>query len=158
MLVEHTFVTTKEAPEALSAARDLLVMGGFWVTAETENFLEVKRGREKVSQAKGLLQLPQQVRVEFDRGRVSVAVLIQHDVKASSKCRELLLAIAEGLEKLLARGLPVEEVRRPLHELEAEIAADFSRRRKRTLIFAIVVLVIVFSCLGGLVAIIMSPP
>ncbi len=158
MLVEHVFVTTKEAAEALTAARDFLAKGGFRVAVETENVLEMKRGREKVGQAKGLLQLPQQVRVEFDRGRVSVAVLIQHDVKASSKCRELLLMIAQGLENLLARGVPAAEVRRPLDALETQIAADFSRRHRRTIIFAIAVLVLVFGCLGGLVAIVAGAP
>ena len=132
MLVEHTFVTTMDGPEALALARDFLLMGGFCVTSQVDNILEARRGREKSRQAVGMLQLPQQVRMEFDRGRVNVAVQLQ-------------------LDKLLAHGIPLEEVYRLLHELETQIATEFARRRRRWVIFAIVMLVIVFGSIGLLV-------
>ena len=83
MVVEHTFVTTLEAPEAMRAVGTMLAELGFVAEVQNAfametawNAIELRRGAAKSRRGRGLLQWPQQVRVEWDRGRVEVAVAI----------------------------------------------------------------------------------
>src|SRR3954453_1751804 len=80
MVVEHTFVTTMLAPEALTAASGLLASRGFVAIGDRAfaldggwNCLEMTRGKKNAARSKTILDLPQQVRIEFDRGRISMA-------------------------------------------------------------------------------------
>ena len=84
MVVEHTFITTIEGHDALRMAWELLVSRGFAPLPPLEaaqlphspNAVELRRGRENPDRAKSVVELPQFVRVEWDRGRVTVAAAI----------------------------------------------------------------------------------
>jgi hypothetical protein len=134
MVVEHTFITTIEGHDALRMAWELLVSRGFAPLPPPEaaqrphsaNAVELRRGRENPDRAKSVVELPQFVRVEWDRGRVTVAASIaprtawgrQYSpgsiVSKSMSAREpdqenLLLAVVASLELLLAhRRTPME--------------------------------------------------
>src|SRR6266550_777518 len=81
MLVEHAFITTLEASDALQLASRFLNARGFEAVAQNAfalgpggwNVLEMTRGKRKAQRAKSVVDLPQQVRLEWDRGRVTVA-------------------------------------------------------------------------------------
>ncbi len=100
--------------------------GGAW------NNLQMRRGRKSAARAKDPTQCPQQVRLEWDRGRVSVAASIEPGntrnraflwggvlglaisaSRASSKktkqYSDLMIAISRGLDILLAQRRPPEE-------------------------------------------------
>src|SRR3712207_6576985 len=89
MVVEHVFVTTLEAPDALTRASEFLAAGGFVVQEQKAfplggwNAVEVTRGKSNAARAKSVEELPQRVRVEWDRGRVTVAAYIQAFGRAS---------------------------------------------------------------------------
>ncbi len=136
--------------------------GGFQLGEWTS--LEVARGKANAARAKSIEELPQRVKVEWDRGRVTVAAYIQAFAGRQSfqigsgtelppnspKARlhaHLMMAIAQGLESLLAFHRPAEEAIGPWQAVSAEIAGDASRRkgRRRTglaiLVIALVLLV-----------------
>src|SRR5689334_21573109 len=82
MVVEHTFITTLSAPDALRLASQFLSQRGFVATAQEAfaigagdawNVLEMTRGQKKARRAKSIVVYPQTLRLEWDRGRVSVA-------------------------------------------------------------------------------------
>jgi hypothetical protein len=90
MVIEHTFITTMEADEALWAIANFLAARGGFATVPDTGFapitaadavpapraVELSRGVTNPARAKGIADLPQRVRVEWDRGRVSVAASI----------------------------------------------------------------------------------
>jgi hypothetical protein len=125
----------------------------------------VTRGRDNAARARSVEELPQRVRVEWDRGRVTVAAYIQAFGRSafsvgsgvelpahSPKVRlhaQLMTAVAQGLELLLAHHQPPDEARRPWDAAAAMIAADArDRRRKRNV--ALTVLALLFAGLIGL--------
>lgn len=171
MVIEHIFITTLESPEALTAASDLLREGGFAVLNNSAfqmggwTDLEVQRGKKSVARAKDVTECPQQVRLEWDRGRVTVAASItprpRHTsafawsrkiggvalpaTKTPKKERayaDLLMVISRSVEKLLGERLSQEESRREWAAVEMQMKADSRRSRRNNMIvgFCIVVL------------------
>src|SRR5438094_827837 len=71
-----------EAHQALSAASSMLQSAGFSVNNNAAfqmggwSDLELRRGKTSETRAKDVTQCPQQVRIEWDRGRVNVAASV----------------------------------------------------------------------------------
>lgn len=167
MVVEHSFVTTLEGPEALRAASAFLGGRGF-VSAGTGAFpmtdpawtsLKMTRGRT-TRRARSVAELPQSLRLDFDRGRVTVALSITPSAAWGAGSfysepkpghrrlrlhRELLTAVASSLESLLARGEPEVQAGVAWDAVEAEIGRVARRRKVRNgvILGAIVLLVLV---------------
>ncbi|MBC8105046.1 MAG: hypothetical protein H7Z14_00525 [Anaerolineae bacterium] len=84
MVIEHTFVTTLDAPQAMHAASEMLgrrgfvseTGSGFTVGQAQWDRLDMRRGK-KAARAKSVSELPQRVHVGWDRGRVTVAMAIE---------------------------------------------------------------------------------
>ena len=82
MIVEHVFVTTHPSAEAMQKASMFLASHGFVNAAGAAfpvgggewNALEMKRGVKNAARAKSVAQLPQVAHVNYDRGRVSLAI------------------------------------------------------------------------------------
>ena len=124
MIVEHTFITTLEGDDAIKRISDFLFQRGFTVVPKSAFGLDAQtrtitltRGRAKAAKAKSIDELPQEVRVEWDRGRVIVAASIEPHERSSFSMssahikpdspklyvhRELLMVIATSLETLLS--------------------------------------------------------
>lgn len=170
MVVEHEFVTTLDAPAALSAAARFLAQGGFasqdqaftvgqpqWTT------LEMKRGKKSPARAKTIAQLPQRIIVNYDRGRITVAASItaSHAWGGSANfnigfgidaCGEspkkmilhqqLLIAIANGLDQVVAKGQPHEIAQADWLRTEQLIQEAAKKRTRRQLITAGIIILI----------------
>src|SRR6188474_2921057 len=108
MIVEHVFITTMEAPDALRLASQFLSSRGFEAVhqeafqlgaPDTWNVLEMRRGKKTPAKAKSHLELPQQVRLEYDRGRIALAASAQSLQEARG--RKLKGKPAEELTRML---------------------------------------------------------
>lgn len=166
MVIEHTFITTLEAEHALGTVAQFLVDRGFAVQPQTAfapigvgggmigqapRVLELTRGKTNPARAKGIDDLPQRVRVEWDRGRVSIAasvapknektvrktpVLVGPEsadlatLRAAGVMGCLLLTITQVTEILLAYHNPQQAVA-TWNLLEAGLARRAEVRRKR---------------------------
>lgn len=153
MVIEHDFVTTLEAPEALEVARRVLTRCGFLPLEQDESTrdtrAEFQRGLKRAGGAKSISQLPQRALVDYDRGRVSLALSIEpsptwggggsFSLSTSGKPSkmilhtELLMAMATGLDRVLAGGVDEEQAMEPWRHVEARIAEAARRRRRRNL-------------------------
>jgi len=123
MIVEHAFITTLEPEQAMALASEYLTARGFVapmqdsfpVGQEQWTAVELTRGKKNPARARSILELPQTVRLEWDRGRVTVALSITGSAQwggrgiggterpKKMKLHERLLnAIAASLENLLA--------------------------------------------------------
>jgi hypothetical protein len=118
MVIEHSFVTTLAPSDAMQKAHGYLAGRGFFRTDRIfgppigeVTALEMRRGKTGAARAKDITDLPQLVRLEWDRGQVSVALSInaisglQTGEPKMSKMQvhqNMLEAIAAGLEELLA--------------------------------------------------------
>ena len=153
MIVEHVFITTLDGPDALGLAWEFLAYGGFsgfvdpTAGSRPQNSLDVRRGRESAGKARSIDELPQRVRVDWDRGRVTVAASIEYFQQGSfstgsrneppahsPKIRphiELMHAVVGGLEAVLANRMPLDEARRHWSELEARLRAESAAKRRR---------------------------
>ena len=169
MVIEHIFITTMESPEALTAASNLLREGGFAVLNNGAfqmggwTDLEVNRGKKNVARAKDVTECPQQVRLEWDRGRVTVAASITtrpRHTKAFAWSRkiggvafppskvpkkerayaDLLTVITRSVELLLAQRRSQEEARREWAAVETQMKADSRRTRRRNAILGFSIL------------------
>ena len=170
MVIEHVFVTTLEAPDALRLASEFLTAGGFAVQGQGAfqlggwNSIELARGRANAARAKSVEELPQRIKIEWDRGRVTVAAYIQGFARASfnigsglelpansKKVRlhaQLMTAIAQGLELLLAHRRPPDEAYGPWQRASYSIAEDARVRRRNNWIKVTVVVGIIALLIG----------
>ena len=164
MIVEHSFVSPKPPEELFAAARTFLTVRGFVpkvVSAETPFSLEFRRGRIKPARNLSILELPQLIRIDWDRGRVQLALSITPSVQTSFSMsvaanispdsprlrlhRALLTSIATGLEQFLADNQPAPVASAEWLRVEDQIthqAARDARWRVRKIIILILVIVL----------------
>lgn len=146
MVIEHSFVTTLEPMLMLRQAHDCLAARGFICTQGTEPIrgktdawsIEMKRGKDNPARAKHIVESPQVARVEYDRGRVSLAVSIVAPRKNVERHILLLKGIVHGLESLLSCTGPGAADYEPWDRAEADALAAARRRQNR--LIAVVVL------------------
>ncbi len=148
MIVEHTFVTTLDAAGALGAATDTLCALGFADDpASSDSMATYRRGKKKAGRARRLRDLPQQVIVEYDRGRVTLAALIEEASlfrKSVPLMRRYLILLAHVLDGVLTRRETLEELQPAWNHLAGEIDRhDRSRRRGRAAVLFLIVLAVV---------------
>jgi hypothetical protein len=150
LIIEHSFVTTRDSRDALRAAGDFMSDLGFDpCTSEKPDSAEWSRGKPTARKARRLSELPQRVRLEFDRGRVALACSVEFKGKPKKNIRELMIAHAVALEDLLAGLKPPEEAR------AAPVALWTRLKRAERLAHRISVAVLILFILGvaaGLVA------
>ncbi|HZZ41406.1 MAG TPA: hypothetical protein VFE58_00585 [Tepidisphaeraceae bacterium] len=168
MVIEHTFITTLDSSTALQSAAQLCQQHGF-VTAGESAFpmtgpewtdLKMARGVKNPRRAKSISQLPQILRLQFDRGRINLAISLQPggpwgggsfytEGKPTSKRmrlhRELLTSIALSLESLLANRAPLDQATTQWSQIETEIARLARRRKIRQRIILAIVLLLVLA-------------
>lgn len=106
MVVEHSFITTLDAADALGATRDLLLSRNWIIKSETPTAVEATAGEANVQKAKSVHTLPQHILVEFDRGRVTLAASITPVRKADPSHSHYLVAIIEAIENHIAYNDP----------------------------------------------------
>lgn len=152
-MLEHTFITTADAAVALSGARKLLSELGFKERPCSGDAVEFYRGKASSRRAARADELPQNIRLEYDRGRISFAASIQCHRKPQPLHRSMLLSLAETAEAHLSKNRPMSEARAPWDAVAREIEANVARRRRFQLICVAVVLI----ALGvGVLAIILA--
>lgn len=83
MVIEHAFITTRESEDTLATASNYLAERGF-VATDQRSFdmsgrwtaIEMVRRNKSAARSASIAEQPMLVRVEWDRGRVSVAASI----------------------------------------------------------------------------------
>lgn len=129
MLVEHAFVTTLEAGPALEEATMLFKSLGFEMEEQSDRLLVARKGVKNAARAKSAAELPQRIRLEFDRGRIQLAATIEEHRKVGDLHRDLLLAMVNLLESRLAKRTPLAEAMAPWQALVEKSARAAARRR-----------------------------
>ena len=173
MVVEHAFITTLEAPDALRLASHFLASRGFEATAqgafamgpEGWNVLEMTRGRKRAQRAKSVVEYPQQIRLEWDRGRVTVAASAlspqENQVRTwntrpkgapAQLQQQLLLGLCTHLQQLLEAQLDMTQVAYAWTASEEQIQKQDRSRRRRNTWIAITLLVLFFAMIGAIIA------
>ena len=146
MLVEHTFVTTLDAEPALTASHEVTTLLGFLPvpdSAQGRQTCEWVRGMSKVKYYIRISDLPQRIRLDFDRGRVTLAVYVQERGREKPQLHEdMLVTIARAIEARLS-GKTTEEALAVTAAPHAAIEKHFRRQRiiKRCLIAFLIVFV-----------------
>jgi hypothetical protein len=149
MLVEHAFITTLDEQTTWSAAADLLRECGFTISRRQDvPGIEAVRGQRTPQQAKTISELPQEVRIAFDRGRVALAISAQQRHKSTTAVLgDMLVSLAEALENRIARGMPSPEARARWDDIAARIIRD----RRRTVRTNTIVFLAIVGVLAGLI-------
>jgi len=130
LIVEHEFVTTRTAAEALDLARAAAASLGFAVDNAGDARFTARRGKSKVSQARSAAELPQRLDVAYDRGRVSLAVFAdQRKPRPERHQREMQLAIAGAVERHVTAGEPDARALAEFGALEQACAGVARRAR-----------------------------
>ncbi len=109
---------------------------------------EMTRGVVNPARAKGVGDLPQRVRVEFDRGRITVAASLEVRGKPGSLHSDMLLALAQSLDRLVAQDFTPSEARLPWNQIAHEIKADTARRRRRSRIIVVLLTLFIIGMIG----------
>jgi hypothetical protein len=175
MVVEHTFVTTFSDHEALGAAAALLTSRGFAAVGDRAfamdgawTNVELTRGKTNPARAKSIAELPQNVRIEFDRGRICMAASLtpwrrggRDQIPGEMTTRsvnkphplqqELLLALVAAIELLLVHRQPPERCTARLDQVEAQIQEYARRMRRRHWTIGLIVLGIIAAAIALLV-------
>jgi hypothetical protein len=130
VIVEHTFVTTRPEPEAFATAGELMSLLKFSPAPDpSPASREWSRGRRDARQTGFMSNLPQRLRINFDRGRISVAGSVELRNKKQLEARDTMVAITVALEHLLAHGQSLATSAADVLAKQAWIAR-MDRRRK----------------------------
>ena len=135
MLVEHTFITTLDGPDAIELAWGFLSEFGFAKVDRDDRSLHVSRGRPKPKSDLSVSDLPQAVRLEYDRGRVDLAVTVSEYKKVEAAHREMALSLVHGLEQMLAHDGDLDKARGRMVSAEFDNAERIRRIRRRRHIY-----------------------
>ena len=185
MVIEHSFVTTLPSREALTAASEMLSRAGF--VAETQGAfrigetdwtsLQMKRGRSSITRAKDPTECPQRIRLDWDRGRITIAASIEprssrrsfyyggvggmvvaSDSRVGRATRDysdLMILITTSLEALLVQRITPESASQSWYAFQEELKEKARKSRRRGLIvvgvlFSLVILIIVLTISASL--------
>jgi hypothetical protein len=151
MLVEYSFITTLEARDAMRVASDFLTSRGFVAEASGAfaldggdwNALEVRREkRTGKARTQTAVDLPQVIRLEWDRGRVTLAALslqlpsfntavssAPRGNRTESEQRQLLWAITQSMMLVVGAQQP-DQGAAEWDRVEQEIVAQAIAKRK----------------------------
>jgi hypothetical protein len=130
VIIEHTFVTVRPETEAFAAAGNLMTLFKFAPRPDpAPSAREWSRGKRDARQAYGMTNLPQRLRIHFDRGRVSVAGAVELRHKNQLEARDTIVAMTVALEMLLAQGASPEAASADVLAKQAWIARVDRRRR-----------------------------
>jgi hypothetical protein len=163
MIVEHVLVTTLPLAETLSRAEGYLSQRGFRATGHESAFplagqpevasLEMRRGDGGGTG----LRIPQRIRLDFDRGRVTFAIAVETTLGRKGfgsggapgelMRQRLALTIAEGLNELLSFDRSGEARYGDWDAVEA----DGQRVVRKTIVRMIGVMVAVLLVAAGLI-------
>lgn len=150
MILEHDFITTRSEPDAMAMVQRLLTELGFRARVnEDDQAFEYVRGLKKAHAAKRPTDLPQFVRIHYDRGRVTLGIGLETHRTPQPRHRELLLILAAVIENVVGRDIPIKVARQPLDAFEAANP----KRRGCLEIGLIVVLVVILVALALVIAI-----
>jgi hypothetical protein len=177
VVIEHEFISTLEPTDVMRRSAEYLAARGFEPATDNGGafaldsggswtHMEMRRGK-KASRAKSVSQLPQTVRLEWDRGRVTLALSIGANAawgggssfslgNVAGKPKKmrlhtaLLNAIAGGLEDLLGHDRPQQPDYSAWDNVEEEITRVARRRSRRNALILFVVVLL----LGGMIALI----
>lgn len=158
MVIELSFISTLPPEEVMQQAKVYLAARGFGrlPSGGRSDVLEMERGVHRAAKAASIVDLPQRVRIDYDRGRVSVAASIEANAvwggggsfgmvserpKKMVVHARMLRAILLGLEMLLAHDATGQHDYADWDLAEAT-ASDLAYRRKRNMwvIFACIVI------------------
>ena len=165
MILEHTFVTTLEAKDALSQASKLLTENGFELEPESSfsmdgawNRIKLRRGKKSPQKARHICELPQRIQMDYDRGRIVTALQIEampvgsfwhvsSEPNANSrKARPhiaLMTRISQTLEALLVHRVDPREAAQQWKQLEAELIKEGMQKRRRRNSIATILLIVI---------------
>lgn len=183
MLVEHTFVTTIPMAQAMPTIEQFLRSRGFIIPEDappasegsSQPALHLQRPIGRVGRNRWLAILPQILRLQFDRGRITLALSISPQTDWNRKARRpafkrqitpgelngqtnLLVAEAQAVESILAAQLPVDQAVQQWDRIEQQLVQevqDAARRHRAICIvlglitLAIIAAPIVALCLRG---------
>jgi len=108
-----------ERDEAMARVRSFLVRLGFRIASTGPDFAEAVRGR-KTANTRKIRQLPQTVKVVYDRNRVTVAASITPRAGRDLPLHtDMMLAVVTGLERLLIQRESVDAAAAEWDVLEA---------------------------------------
>lgn len=151
LLVEHSFVVTTDAAESMGRAAHQLRSLGFEVSATDEHNFVARRGVKQAARAKRIDQLPQIMRVNFDRGRVTVAGSIEIHGKAHPVHSALLRLLADSIEEFSTRQTWSDDTQQEWNTLYVTINELAHRRRsRRTVLIVLLVVIIISPCFAGI--------
>lgn len=156
LLIEHVFVTTMDAEEALLRAQAYLAGAGFGQVVRDGSSLIMRAGRAAPLAHTSFREWPQEVRIEFDRGRVAVAASIREAKKPHPVHRDMLLALVRGLEQLLVQRVTLDAASVELARAGALVDAEFDDRRRARRLRGCGCLVLVTLLVAAMVAAIVA--
>lgn len=137
MIVEHSFVTILEPARAFDRIEGFLGAYGFTRLGQpTPMIRDYSRGKKNTNAAVYLKDIPQKIRVEFDRGRISFAASIDFRRKEDPLLRDFMVSLAIGLDKFLEGQLALA-IAHSVIESSAEKVARRDRRHKIARVCAI---------------------
>jgi hypothetical protein len=144
VIVEHSFVTTLDYPSARAALRRILVSRGWTISLEDQGAFEAVSGAKNPTATRDLHRLPQHLRVEYDRGKVTVGASIIAHRKETPEHSQYLLVVVRALECSVAGGSTNCCAEWDLLIDSFQARADRDRRRSR-------ITVLILVCFLGLV-------
>jgi hypothetical protein len=137
MIVEHTFVTALPVEEAFAVVEKILEPLSFSRKLESGSVREWKRGKEDAERATRLNDFPQQVRMDFDRGRVAIAASVDQGRRPHKLPPLLMVALTLAAERALVLRQPTPEASEDVLRLQEKI----TRRDRRVRIAFVLTIV-----------------
>lgn len=134
MHVEHDFVTVTPPAEIFQQISTALRAMGFTVESQDDLALSARKGKPKPGKAASVDELPQTVKLRYDRGRVELAVAAELKGKTGGVLPEQqALLIARRLEAAVRPDLNTSHLAKSWNDLLTDIndhRRSHGRKRK----------------------------
>ena len=151
MLVEHSFITTLESSSCFDRIHALMQHLKYRGRDLSHSELVFEKGHAKVAKYSSLFELPQQIAIRFDRGKVNVAAAMQtFRDKVSPQHSRFLIALANAVEQQVtqqdeSRRVPavsalIEEINQLNESYKREV--DKKKRSSRWLAAGLVIFIL----------------
>jgi hypothetical protein len=102
MIVEHSFVTILTPAQAFDVVEGFLGAYGFRrLGPPSPVWRDFVRGKKNAAAVAYLRDVPQKIRIEYDRGRILFAASIEFHRKEDPRVRDFTVGLAIGLDRLL---------------------------------------------------------
>ena len=157
MMIEHTFITTKEQEEVRCLTQSLMQGIGLPISVSDDHIIDTQKGLKHARKAKTTDDLPHLINIAFDRGRIELAISVADHSVLKKHLKDYVMAIVNSIEAMLKYDMDVDSCITRIKDHENEMDKKLAKKSRNNkiaiilfIVFIILLIVTVSSSLNSI--------